>query len=1089
MTIADSSPLALQRADASVRRNAKRALFTIVGGAVLIGPALAQEPSYEELEEIVVTGLRGSLQASMDIKRDAIGVVDAINAEDIGKFPDANLSEALQRITGVSIDRRNGEGALVTARGFGAQFNMVTLNGRQMPTADAFANGQVIAGGIGGNSRAFNFANLAAESISAVEVYKTGRAEIATGGIGATINVRTARPFDNAGTVANLGVKAVNDTTNRVGNDVTPEVSGIFSYANDDKTWGVGLSASYQERHSGASGSSVNDWRIQAWDADMSVNRTLAPLYVNRNDTPYDSSDDFLDAMIVSAPAVGQLYGIPNDIRYHFSDRKRERTNAQLTVQFAPSDALTLTTDYTYALNELVEDRGDQTIWLQRNGFYHLEFDTNEAVATPLLLREYTGASKDFGYEQQHREQKNEMKSLGFNADWRVTDRFSVALDVHDSTAESMPNDSLTGGGETTFSVAGKVPSVCLESYGPNPGGGQPACRNASSFWTQEFSFNESLPIAGRTFYPTQLDAYAGTNGDSNYSFDASSIGSQIMRINYQDQATDLMQARLDGDLELDFGRFQFGVETRALDMRQRASASNLTLGDWGTSDTGQVPDMVALLRPFSLVRAFDDFNPVGAPIGGWKGNANELARWAFSQGYGDWTEPSAPDGQLRYNPGFTVDNSVQEDTEAAYVQFSWGGDLWNRTANIVVGVRYEQTEVESTARILVPTALLWQDDNDFQVQRPPLLPENVQAVSETADYDNVLPSFDFDIEVTDSLKARFSYSTTIARASYGQLAAGATPGPPNGSTVLGAQANAFANNPGLVPLESDNIDLSLEWYFADQGYVSVGYWDKQVENFIGNQVTNEALFGIRDQTGGPRAQYALQYLQDHGFAVDDSALFTLMAMIEHPGTFTDANGTWTGGEGNYDGTNAQHVAFASRYDLLPNADDPEYVFAVSRPVNNKEANIYGWEFAGQYFFGDTGFGLLANYTIVEGDVGYNNESDPSENQFALLGLSDSANLVLMYENFGFSVRLAYNWRDEFLSNINVGASRNPIYVEEYEQVDLSVGYDVNDNLSLSFEGLNLTEEDVRWHGRSKKQMWFLEDQGARYSLGARYKF
>src|SRR5690606_41106206 len=91
-----------------------------------------------------------------------------------------------------------------------------------------------------------------------------------------------------------------------------------------------------------------------------------------------------------------------------------------------------------------------------------------------------------------HREQKNEMKSLGFNADWRVSDRFSVALDVHDSTAESMPNDSLTVGGETTFSVAGKVPSVCLESYGPNPGGGQPACRNASSFWTQEFSFNES---------------------------------------------------------------------------------------------------------------------------------------------------------------------------------------------------------------------------------------------------------------------------------------------------------------------------------------------------------------------------------------------------------------------------------------------------------------------------------------------------------------------------------------------------------------------------------------------------------------------
>src|SRR5882672_10064323 len=117
-----------------------RALFTIVGGAVLINPVFAQEQATEELEEVVVTGLRGSLKASMETKRDAIGVVDSINAEDIGKFPDTNLSEALQRITGISINRVAGEGALVTARGFGSRYNMITLNGRMMPAADAFAN-------------------------------------------------------------------------------------------------------------------------------------------------------------------------------------------------------------------------------------------------------------------------------------------------------------------------------------------------------------------------------------------------------------------------------------------------------------------------------------------------------------------------------------------------------------------------------------------------------------------------------------------------------------------------------------------------------------------------------------------------------------------------------------------------------------------------------------------------------------------------------------------------------------------------------------------------------------------------------------
>src|SRR3954465_5951608 len=212
-----------------------KALFTIVGGVVLINPAFAQDAqSGDELEEIVVTGLRGSLKTSMGIKPHAVGVVDAISAEDIGKFPDTNLSEALQRITGISIDRRDGEGALVTARGFGAQYNLVTLNGRAMPAADAFGNDE-------GASRSFNFANLAAESISGVEVYKTGRADITTGGIGAVVNIKTARPFDNDGMVFNVGAKAVDDTTNRIGSDITPELSGIFSYANADKTFGVGF--------------------------------------------------------------------------------------------------------------------------------------------------------------------------------------------------------------------------------------------------------------------------------------------------------------------------------------------------------------------------------------------------------------------------------------------------------------------------------------------------------------------------------------------------------------------------------------------------------------------------------------------------------------------------------------------------------------------------------------------------------------------------------------------------------------------------------------------------------------------------------
>jgi TonB-dependent receptor len=1060
-----------------------KALFTIVGGAVLINPVYAQEQASEELEEVVVTGLRGSLKASMDTKRDAVGVVDAINAEDIGKFPDTNLSEALQRITGISIDRRNGEGSQVTARGFGPQFNMVTLNGRQMPAADTFGDGGAVTGGAAGNTRSFNFANLAAEAINAVEVYKTGRADVATGGIGASINVRTARPLDNDGMVLNLGVKAINDTTNRVGDDFTPELSGIFSFANDDKTFGVGLSASYQKRDSGSSSSTVNDWQIRPWNTDLSAIQSTVPLYINNNNTPGNAADDFIGTEIVNAPANGQLYGIPNDIRYAFSDSERTRTNAQVTVQFQPVDGLTLTADYTYALNELMEDRGEQTIWLQRNGFDRLEFDTGQEVATPVLIHEFTGASKDFGYEQQHREQRNDLNSIGLNASWDVAENFNLGFDFHNSRAGSHPDDGITGGSQTAFSLAGKVPSTGIGGNPANCARGAAGCTN---FWTQTFQFNGGLPVASRTLFPTSMDAYANTNGNSDYTFNQSSLGSQILRIAYQEQNTDIRQSRIDGKFKFEGGStFGFGVETRAMQTHQLASGSNLTMGDWGVGDAGNVPDMVALLTPFSLTGAFDDFSPVGAPTGGWKGNANVLGQWALDNGYTNWTEESAPDGALRYNPGFNTDSTIEEDTQAVYAQVALKFSVGEMPSNLVVGARYEQTDVTSTNLQLIPTALLWQDDNDFQVVRPTV----PTLISDSASYKNLLPNLDFDIGLSDSLKARFSYSKTIARAGYGTLAAGQNAGTPGGSTINGFLPNANQNNPGILPLESDNFDISMEYYFSDTGYVSVGAFQKNVENFIGNSVEQINLFGIRNQTGGPSAQAALAYLQANNFVTDDSALFTATAMLLNPGTFTDANGTWTGGLANYDGTNAQHVAFASKYDILPTSADPLYTFNVATPVNNQEAKIHGFEFGGQYFFGESGFGVLANYTVVRGDVGFDVASDPNVNQFALTGLSDSANAVLMFEKFGLSARLAYNWRDEFLQNVNQGGFRNPIFVEAYDQFDLSVGYDINDHLAVSFEAINLTGEDIRWHGRSTLQLWRLEDQGARYALGARYKF
>jgi len=1037
------------------------------------GPVYAQERAgtkSDDIEEVVVTGLRGSLEASMDVKREAVGVVDAITAEDIGKFPDTNLAESLQRITGISIDRRNGEGSQVTARGFGAQYNLVTLNGRQIPGADAFSNGEVTIGGVGAGTRSFNFAQLAAEAISGVEVYKTGRADMPTGGIGATVNVKTARPFDNDGLVMNVGAKGVYDESSPFDNEVTPELSGIFSYANDDKTWGVGLNASYQERHGGSAQSTVNAWNIQAWDGTEDAFRS--------------------DARVRNAPQPGQLYGIPNDIRYAFSDFERERINAQGVVQFAPTDALSFTLDYTLARNKIKEDRGEQTIWLQRNNsFTDIEFDTNEAVATPVYLRDLVGG-KDFGYEQQHNAQKNDLDSIGFNAEWAVTDRFSLGFDFHNSQTESRPDDPVVRGSSGTFvSFAGtNCPlNVC------------------SGAWTQEFRFNNGLPIAGRTFYPSEAAALANAGGTANPNFSGNQLGSQWLRIWRTEQDAEVQQARLDGTLEFDDGRFRFGVDTREVEMNRRTSFGQARLGDWGASDASGIPGMVSLLRPFSMTGLFDDFGASGAAPGAWRGSATALAQWAMATGadpvsgrrYNQWdaSNTTTQNGVLSADPALDDNNTIKEDVNAIYLQLAMNGELGGMSTHLLLGVRYEETDVESVSRIAVPSGLTWTSNNDFSVARG----TTVQPVKEEADYSHVLPSLDFDIDLTDSLKGRMSYSKTIARANYGDLYAGATVNGASGSVLIDetTRASATATTPGLVPIESDNLDFSLEWYFSENGYVSAGFWEKRVDNFIGTASTNEVLYGIRDQTSGPDAQAALAFLesaqcraqvasslQNAACSANDTALFTAVAMLR--------NAAATGGLAAYNGTSAQVIAMENAYDLVAEPEDPFYEFATQRRVNQESARIHGWELGGQYFFGETGFGVLANYTIVRGDVKFNNTLDPSLGaaQFALLGLSDTANVVLMYENFGFTARLAYNWRDEFLQNTNQnGSNLNPYYVEEYEQIDLSLGYDIGEHISLALEAINLTGEDIRWHGRSQKQLVRLEDQSPRYAFGARYKF
>ena len=132
------------------KANKKLISLAVAGACAAFGvPAHAQDDTSAPVQQVVVSGIRQSMASSLNLKRNSDGIVDGIVAEDIGKFPDTNLAESLQRISGVSIDRTNGEGQKVTVRGIGPDFNMVLLNGRQMPTSNLDDR----------NGRAFDFAD------------------------------------------------------------------------------------------------------------------------------------------------------------------------------------------------------------------------------------------------------------------------------------------------------------------------------------------------------------------------------------------------------------------------------------------------------------------------------------------------------------------------------------------------------------------------------------------------------------------------------------------------------------------------------------------------------------------------------------------------------------------------------------------------------------------------------------------------------------------------------------------------------------------------------------------------------------------
>ncbi|SEK76922.1 TonB-dependent receptor [Colwellia chukchiensis] len=887
-----------------------------LGVATTASAAEGSQSANKDIEVITVSGIHASMVKSMDIKKSSDGVVDAIVAEDIGKFPDQNVAESLQRISGVAIDRDGGEGQLVSVRGLGPEFNAVLVNGRTMST---------VSGG-----RAFSFDTLASELISGAEVHKTQSAKLQDGSIGATINITTHRPLSIGEFKA---VASVKNTYDKLSDSNNPTFSGLISNTFDDGKFGVLASLAYSDKDSRSDVAQTAGYLSETLDS-LNSGETLENVFMPRN---YD-----------------QIVKTEN----------RERTSGSLVLQYRANDDLLFTADALYSKYDVSYREDILAHWFEPGNIVDATLDENRTI-----VQLATGNNSATDYLNRLSYRPTTTKALGVNMDWQLSDELNVTADVSYSNAKS------DGGNGTTDTVAGFFNSYTFDT---TKGGDVP-----------ELGFEENLSkdILGANW--------------------ASIFGDDI-----EDK---IVEARLDAEWIVDQGslsKVNFGTSHSSRTLSTMPTNTDRTVRNgWG----GYVVQL-----PSSLFTDFDADGFLSAaggdPVSQWLiFDSYEFMNFLESdQGYTQLDPDSAArmKAAMDNNGGHTAQNvlsdsyEVKEELTALYVDAYFEGELSAMPWQVVAGVRYVKTDTTSSG---YGNELVDITGPDALGKYVPITSDNLTRISEKADYSNVLPSINANIEVVEDVIIRAAWSKSITRPTLTELS-------PATSYSEGKidSLSASGGNPNLEPYESDNFDLSLEWYFDDASYAAISYYTKDVDNFIDGGISQESV-------------------------------------------------------------------------TVPNG---EFDIRVSRPMNLNSTKIDGVELALQHRFTYLpapfdGLGVMANMTFVDSE----SSADTAENPLPLPGLGDSQNAVLFYEKDAVQFRIAYNNRDEFMQVTSNWAGGAPIYVEDYYQVDVSGSYDITDDFTVFFEGINVTNEVTKKRGLYSSHALYTIETGPRYSIGVRGTF
>ncbi len=958
----------------------------------------APESQADEVDEIVVTGFRGSLNAALSAKRNETGVVDVIVAEDIADFPDLNLAEAIQRVPGVSIDRDAGEGRSLTVRGLGADFTRTRINGME---AQATTGGTDSSGGAN-RGRGFDFNVFASELFNSITVRKTAAAETEEGSLGATIDLQATRPFDYEGFTLAASVQGgyndLSETTN-------PRGALLLSNTWNDGMFGALVSVAYSERDLIEEGFSSVRWAPAAAPGTGNSGGFCSPVGV----TPQNPTNSTPNGTTAANCAVGvarpantasniAAYNTANQAnvfvprlpRYGRLSHHQERLGVTGAFQFAPDDDTVMSLDILYSKLDATR---------QEDFLESLSFSRNAAAGgqTQIAVRDAAVQNNALVYgvfdnvdvrsEQRFDELSTEFTQVNFTIDRTFTDTLRGKFYV--------------GRAESDF-VNPVQTTVTLD-------------RQNVQGYSFDFRGNPNTPVINYGF---------DVANPANWNWRDVSLGTTLAslprsEIRLRPNGVNTVFEAISGDLEWDVRDWltlKAGVhgKTYLSDSYEFRRADETVVPTLPAGTT--VAGISNVLTGFGA-----DLIPAGTPSSWVRPNLDAIASLFniycnCNTGVpgGDFTLTSVTNGNARGG-----NRTIEENDFAYYLQADFDLDIAGMPLRGNVGVRKAYTELIAEGFSSTGGGSRVRGENK---------------------YDDTLPSLNLALEPFEDLIVRFGAAKVMARPQIGNTLAGTNYLVPTTSlSTTGPNFTASIGNVNLEPFRAKTYDLSVEWYFAEEALLSFAYFYKDIDTYI--QIIRQDL------------------------------------------PYTALTG------------------------LNPSAFDPAFctgvcsgstVFQLTSAVNTEGGPLKGFEISYQQpftflpgFLENTGIQL--NYTSVESEIDYCNDALCATFVTAdLVNLSPTSyNGTLYYEDDRFSARVSASYREQYLQNV---PGRTGNFIEgkkETLNIDVSASLNLTEQISLTFEGLNLTdEENHQFVGDDIRQSTSVyHHTGRQYYLGARYRF